>query len=192
MKAVKHKIVFLGDVCVGKTSLINRFIYDSFDNNYNSTVGIDFLCKTVSTENKTYRLQLWDTAGQERFRSLLPNYIRNSSVAVIVFDVTQAESFSQLEKWVNEVKTERSNCMSILVVGNKIDKQDERQVTREEAACMAEELGSLYLETSAKTRENIEELIHTVVGSLPEEVSIPKGMNLGTQKIDQHKSKCQC
>ena len=84
----KYKLVFLGDQSVGKTSIITRFTYDTFDSNYQATIGIDFLSKTMYLEDRTIRLQLWDTAGQERFRSLIPSYIRDSSVAVIVFDIT--------------------------------------------------------------------------------------------------------
>ncbi|MFS7949361.1 putative small GTP-binding protein [Helianthus anomalus] len=83
----KYKLVFLGDQSVGKTSIITRFMYDKFDTTYQATIGIDFLSKTMYLEDRTVRLQLWDTAGQERFRSLIPSYIRDSSVAVIVYDV---------------------------------------------------------------------------------------------------------
>ncbi|GJN10972.1 hypothetical protein PR202_ga29123 [Eleusine coracana subsp. coracana] len=84
----KYKLVFLGDQSVGKTSIITRFMYDKFDTTYQATIGIDFLSKTMYLEDRTVRLQLWDTAGQERFRSLIPSYIRDSSVAVVVFDVS--------------------------------------------------------------------------------------------------------
>jgi GTPase SAR1 family protein len=84
----KYKLVFLGDQGVGKTSIITRFMYDTFDNAYQATIGIDFLSKTMYMEDRTVRLQLWDTAGQERFRSLIPSYIRDSSVAVVAYDIT--------------------------------------------------------------------------------------------------------
>lgn len=84
----KFKLVFLGEQSVGKTSLITRFMYDTFDANYQATIGIDFLSKTMYLDDRTVRLQLWDTAGQERFRSLIPSYIRDSSVAIVVYDVT--------------------------------------------------------------------------------------------------------
>lgn len=89
----KYKLVFVGDQSVGKTSIITRFMYDKFDNNYQATIGIDFLSKTMYLEDRTVRLQLWDTAGQERFRSLIPSYIRDSSVAVVVYDVSNRASF---------------------------------------------------------------------------------------------------
>ena len=93
----KFKLVFLGEQSVGKTSLITRFMYDSFDNTYQATIGIDFLSKTMYLEDRTVRLQLWDTAGQERFRSLIPSYIRDSTVAVVVYDITNANSFHQVK-----------------------------------------------------------------------------------------------
>ena len=122
----KHKLVFLGDIYVGKTSIINRFMYDSFDTNYQATIGIDFLSKTLYLDDRTVRLQLWDTAGQERFRSLIPNYIRDSSVAVIVFDITNKQTFANCDKWVEDVKNERGNDVVIVFVGNKNDKAEER------------------------------------------------------------------
>eukprot|EP00004_Rigifila_ramosa_P013800 TRINITY_DN3085_c0_g1_i3.p1 TRINITY_DN3085_c0_g1~~TRINITY_DN3085_c0_g1_i3.p1 ORF type:complete len:123 (-),score=18.65 TRINITY_DN3085_c0_g1_i3:375-743(-) len=89
----KYKLVFLGDQSVGKTSIITRFMYDSFENTYQATIGIDFLSKTLYLDDRTVRLQLWDTAGQERFRSLIPSYIRDSSVAIIVYDITSSLFF---------------------------------------------------------------------------------------------------
>jgi len=94
----KYKLVFLGDQSVGKTSIITRFMYDQFDKAYQATIGIDFLSKTMYLEDRTVRLQLWDTAGQERFRSLIPSYIRDSSVAVIVYDITDRASFLNSSK----------------------------------------------------------------------------------------------
>jgi len=90
----KFKLVFLGEQSVGKTSLITRFMYDNFDAQYAATIGIDFLSKTMYLDDRTVRLQLWDTAGQERFRSLIPSYIRDSSVAVVVYDVTSISSYA--------------------------------------------------------------------------------------------------
>ncbi|PAV59216.1 hypothetical protein WR25_05317 [Diploscapter pachys] len=99
----KYKLVFLGEQSVGKTSIITRFMYDSFDSTYQATIGIDFLSKTMYLEDKMVRLQLWDTAGQERFRSLIPSYIRDSSVAVIAYDVTR-RNFIRLCPRINNLK----------------------------------------------------------------------------------------
>merc|ERR1712187_236047 len=117
----KSTVVFLGKQSVGKTSLITRFMYDSFDNTYQATIGIDFLSKTMYLEDRTVRLQLWDTAGQERFRSLIPSYIRDSSVAVIVYDVANRLSFRNCQTWIDEVRKEREQDVLIMLVGNKSD-----------------------------------------------------------------------
>src|SRR3569832_2011329 len=105
----KYKLVFLGDQSVGKTSIITRFMYDNFARHYQATIGIDFLSNTMYLEDRSVRLQLWDTAGQERFRSLIPSYIRDSSVAVVVYDVSNRTSFLNTGRWVEEVRAERGN-----------------------------------------------------------------------------------
>jgi len=128
----KYKLVFLGDQSVGKTSIITRFMYDNFDKTYQATIGIDFLSKTIYLEDRTVRLQLWDTAGQERFRSLIPSYIRDSSVAVVVYDVTNRASFLNSAKWIEDVRGERGSDVVIMLVGNKTDLQGKRQVSPEE------------------------------------------------------------
>uniref|UniRef100_A0AAY5L8L0 RAB41, member RAS oncogene family n=1 Tax=Esox lucius TaxID=8010 RepID=A0AAY5L8L0_ESOLU len=124
----KFKLVFLGEQSVGKTSLITRFMYDSFDNTYQATIGIDFLSKTMYLEDRTIRLQLWDTAGQERFRSLIPSYIRDSAAAVVVYDIANLNSFQQTSKWIDDVRTERGGDVIIMLVGNKTDLADKRWV----------------------------------------------------------------
>merc|ERR1712118_321531 len=128
----KYKLVFLGDQSVGKTSIITRFMYDKFDNTYQATIGIDFLSKTMYLEDRTVRLQLWDTAGQERFRSLIPSYIRDSAVAVVVYDTTSKGSFASTRKWVEGVRAERGSDVIVVLVGNKTDLEDKRDVTQEE------------------------------------------------------------
>ncbi|CAN1224790.1 Ras-related protein RABH1e [Linum perenne] len=125
----KYKLVFLGDQSVGKTSIITRFMYDKFDTTYQATIGIDFLSKTMYLEDRTVRLQLWDTAGQERFRSLIPSYIRDSSVAVVVYDVANRQSFLNTSKWIEEVRTERGSDVIIVLVGNKTDLVDKSETS---------------------------------------------------------------
>jgi small GTP-binding protein len=169
----KHKLVFLGDIYVGKTSIINRFMYDSFDNNYQATIGIDFLSKTLYLDDRTVRLQLWDTAGQERFRSLIPNYIRDSSVAVIVFDITNKQTFVNCDKWVEDVKNERGNDAVVVLVGNKNDRVDERAVTVEEANVKAKSHDAIYIETSAKTGDNVKQLFKQIATTLPGDKPAP-------------------
>eukprot|EP01098_Paradermamoeba_levis_P007957 TRINITY_DN3315_c0_g1_i1.p1 TRINITY_DN3315_c0_g1~~TRINITY_DN3315_c0_g1_i1.p1 ORF type:complete len:224 (-),score=62.58 TRINITY_DN3315_c0_g1_i1:204-875(-) len=163
----KYKIVFLGDQSVGKTSIITRFMYDTFDSTYQATIGIDFLSKTMYLEDRTVRLQLWDTAGQERFRSLIPSYIRDSSVAVVVYDITNRTSFLNTGRWIDEVRTERGNDVIIMLVGNKTDLADKRNVSTEEGEAKAKEHDIMFIETSAKASYNIKALFRKVASALP-------------------------
>ncbi|ABN67857.2 predicted protein [Scheffersomyces stipitis CBS 6054] len=167
----KYKIVFLGDQSVGKTSLITRFMYDTFDETYAATIGIDFLSKTMYLDdNRTIRLQLWDTAGQERFRSLIPSYIRDSHVAVICYDITNKKSFNNLDKWIKDVKLERGDDVIIVLVGNKSDlANDKRQVTLEDVEALHRKVGSkFFIETSTKANHNVKLLFKKIAQSLPE------------------------
>ncbi|XP_078474199.1 ras-related protein Rab-6A isoform X1 [Lampetra planeri] len=163
----KFKLVFLGEQSVGKTSLITRFMYDSFDNTYQATIGIDFLSKTMYLEDRTIRLQLWDTAGQERFRSLIPSYIRDSAAAVVVYDITNVNSFQQTSKWIDDVRTERGSDVIIMLVGNKTDLADKRQVSIDEGERKAKELNVMFIETSAKAGYNVKQLFRRVAAALP-------------------------
>lgn len=163
----KYKLVFLGDESVGKTSIITRFMYDHFDDTYQATIGIDFLSKTMYLEDRVLRLQLWDTAGQERFRSLIPSYIRDSSVAIIVYDITSKISFTNTRKWIEDVREERGNDVLIMLVGNKNDLFDHRQVTLNEGMEKASQYQVLFMETSAKSGDNIKILFRKVATNLP-------------------------
>uniref|UniRef100_A0A8D0ZEZ6 RAB6A, member RAS onco family n=1 Tax=Sus scrofa TaxID=9823 RepID=A0A8D0ZEZ6_PIG len=152
----KFKLVFLGEQSVGKTSLITRFMYDSFDNTYQ--VFYPFI---------HIQLQLWDTAGQERFRSLIPSYIRDSAAAVVVYDITNVNSFQQTTKWIDDVRTERGSDVIIMLVGNKTDLADKRQVSIEEGERKAKELNVMFIETSAKAGYNVKQLFRRVAAALP-------------------------
>ncbi|KAI9321627.1 rab protein 6 [Dichotomocladium elegans] len=163
----KYKLVFLGEQSVGKTSLITRFMYDTFDNTYQATIGIDFLSKTMYLDERTIRLQLWDTAGQERFRSLIPSYIRDSSVCVVVYDITKRTSFMNTTKWIDDVRAERGHDVIIVMVGNKTDLNEKRQVTIDEAEKMAKEYSVMHVETSAKAGYNVKTLFRKIGYALP-------------------------
>lgn len=164
---VKHKLVFLGDQSVGKTSIITRFMYDTFDRQYLATIGIDFLSKTLYLEDRTVRMQLWDTAGQERFRALIPGYIRDSAGAVVVYDIASRASFTSTFKWIEEVRVERGNDLVIVLVGNKSDLPEKREVSTEEAESKARDYGVMFLEVSAKQGTNVKALFRKIANALP-------------------------
>ncbi|CDH58022.1 ras-related protein rab-6a [Lichtheimia corymbifera JMRC:FSU:9682] len=163
----KYKLVFLGEQSVGKTSLITRFMYDTFDNTYQATIGIDFLSKTMYLDDRTIRLQLWDTAGQERFRSLIPSYIRDSSATVIVYDITNRNSFMNTTKWIDDVRAERGKDVIIILVGNKTDIGEKRQVSVEDGEKKAKEYNVMFIETSAKAGYNVKALFRKIGHALP-------------------------
>ncbi|CAD8080984.1 unnamed protein product [Paramecium sonneborni] len=166
----KQKLVFLGNSFVGKTSIIERFVQNTFDPKSQPTVGIDFISKNMTIDGKTMRLLLWDTAGQERFYSLIPGYVRDAQCAVIVFDVTSRHSFESLDRWFKEVKQTRGNEALIVILGNKIDA--ERVVSLEEAKDYAMKKDILYYEVSAKTGKGIEEAMEQICLALPTDHSL--------------------
>ncbi|KAL5489941.1 RYH1 [Sanghuangporus weigelae] len=197
----RTKIVLLGDQSVGKTSLITRFMYDTFDNTYQATIGIDFLSKTMYLEDRTVRLQLWDTAGQERFRSLIPSYIRDSSVAIVVYDITNRQSFLSTTRWIDEVRSERGNDVIIVLVGNKADLSDKRQIGLEEAQKQADDLSIMFMETSAKAGHNVKSLFKKIAMSLPGMENNAAATTSENNKVDVTKpsenevpeaANCQC
>eukprot|EP00820_Chromera_velia_P030344 Cvel_13068.t1-p1 / transcript=Cvel_13068.t1 / gene=Cvel_13068 / organism=Chromera_velia_CCMP2878 / gene_product=Ras-related protein RABH1e, putative / transcript_product=Ras-related protein RABH1e, putative / location=Cvel_scaffold879:61986-62787(+) / protein_length=128 / sequence_SO=supercontig / SO=protein_coding / is_pseudo=false len=125
--AAKFKFIFLGDEFVGKTSIIQRFASNSFEEAYVNTIGMDLIPKKITVDDKPVRLQLWDTAGQERFRALIPGYFRDADVAVIVYDVVNRKSFDETASWAEEVRRERGDEVILALVGNKVDLTDLRQ-----------------------------------------------------------------
>lgn len=166
-QAQKYKVIFLGDESVGKTSIITRFMYDTFEPRAQSTIGIDFLAKTVILDDRSIKLLLWDTAGQERFRGLIPGYIRESHIAVIVYDVTNAASFQSTSHWIDIVRRERGNETLIALVGNKTDLADKRVVSTAEGEHKAAQEDAVFVETSAKLGFNIKPLFRKAVSALP-------------------------
>jgi len=162
----KYKVVFLGDQAVGKTSIIHRFIYDSFDDNYQATIGIDFMSHKMYIEDKVVILNLWDTAGQERFKSLIPSYIKDSAVAIVIFDITNRASFMSVEKWIEDARAMRDDEVLLVLAGNKCDLQSHRQVTTQEAEAFARDRSLLYMEVSAKEGINVVETFNEVAKKL--------------------------
>jgi len=183
----KYKLVFLGDQSVGKTSVITRFMYDTFDSTYQPTIGIDFLSKTMYLDDKTIRMQLWDTAGQERFRSLIPSYIRDSSVAVVCYDITSRDSFINTAKWIDDVRQERGDDVIMVLCGNKTDLEDRRAVSYEEGESKSREYNIMFVETSAKTGFNVKALFRKVAAALPGMDSTPKAEGSDVTKVDLEK-----
>jgi len=150
------KIVVVGDSNVGKSSLICRYCDESFTDSFISTIGIDFKFKTLEEKGKKVKLQIWDSSGQERFRSIIPSLYRGAKGIVLVFDVTDVSSFKNVSLWIEEIKKTASEDAQLILVGNKSDLMESREVERIEAQQFAFQNDCLYFETSAKSTENVE------------------------------------
>lgn len=158
------KLLMIGDSGVGKSSLLLRFTSDSFDD-LSPTIGVDFKLKLMTIGGKRLKLTIWDTAGQERFRTLTSSYYRGAQGIIFVYDVTRRETFTNLsEIWAKEVDLYSTNqdCIKMLV-GNKVDRENERVVTKQEGIALARQLGCLFLECSAKTHVNVENCFEELV-----------------------------
>ncbi|CAK0819790.1 unnamed protein product [Prorocentrum cordatum] len=151
------KVVLIGDSNAGKSSLLLRFADDTFSESYITTIGVDFRFKTITVDGKTIKLQIWDTAGQERFRTITSAYYRGADGIVMVYDVTDADSFNHVNDWVTEVNRYVNESTCKMLIGNKCDLTEERQVSPEEGRKKAEELGMGFVETSAKAATNVAE-----------------------------------
>ena len=150
-----YKIVIIGDAGVGKSCLLNRAAKEKFTSDYCPTLGFEFLAFSTNIENKIIRLQIWDTCGQEVYRSLITNFYRNASLAFMVYAINSKESFLNINKWLKEVKINSNPDIKIILIGNKSDLDNERQVSYEEAKKFKEENQISYFEeTSAKTGLN--------------------------------------
>uniref|UniRef100_A0A1A9ZE49 Ras-related protein Rab-21 n=1 Tax=Glossina pallidipes TaxID=7398 RepID=A0A1A9ZE49_GLOPL len=153
------KVVLLGEGCVGKTSIVLRYVEDKFNPQHISTLQASFLTKKVNLDNGAkVQLNIWDTAGQERFHALGPIYYRGSHGAILVYDITDEDSFQKVKNWVKELKRMLGSDIVLTIAGNKTDLENERTVPFEDALDYADSVGAYYFETSAKANENIEKL----------------------------------
>ena len=161
-------ILLLGDTSVGKTCLISRYANGVFREDYIQTVGIDYVSKQEIINDKNINIKLWDTAGQERFKALTPTYLRGAEGIVLVYDVTNLESFESLKFWIESLKSNLGeNSLPIIIDGNKID-LDDRDVSKETAQKFAQEYNYKYFETSAKSGVGVDELFREIVNQILE------------------------
>uniref|UniRef100_A0A7S2RYM3 Ras-related protein Rab-5C n=1 Tax=Rhizochromulina marina TaxID=1034831 RepID=A0A7S2RYM3_9STRA len=161
------KLVLLGDTAVGKSCLVVRFVRDEFFEFQEPTIGAAFLTQTVALDDATVKFEIWDTAGQERYRSLAPMYYRGASAAIVVYDITNKDSFNGARSWVKELQKRGDPNVVIALAGNKSDLEHKRKVETEEAEAYALENGILHMETSAKSATNVKSLFVEIARKLP-------------------------
>jgi len=166
-KTCQFKLVLLGESSVGKSSLVLRFVKGQFHEFQESTIGAAFLTQTVQIDDTTVKFEIWDTAGQERYHSLAPMYYRGAQAAIVVYDISNKETFQKAQTWIKELQRQASPNIVIALAGNKLDLAAKRTVTFEEAKAYADECGLLFMETSAKTAANVMDIFTSIAKKLP-------------------------
>ncbi|XP_076588218.1 ras-related protein Rab-8B-like [Chaetodon auriga] len=156
------KLLLIGDSGVGKTCLLFRFSEDSFNTTFISTIGIDFKIRTIELDGKRVKLQIWDTAGQERFRTITTAYYRGAMGIMLVYDICNEKSFENIKNWIRNIEEHASSDVEKMVLGNKCDMTDRRQVSKDRGEKLAIDYGVKFLETSAKSSLNVEEAFYTM------------------------------
>lgn len=178
-KIFQFKLVLLGESAVGKSSLVLRFVKGQFLDYQESTIGAAFLTQTVCLNDTTVKFEIWDTAGQERYHSLAPMYYRGAQAAIVVYDITSYDSFDRAKKWVKELQRQGNPNIVIALAGNKVDLASKRTVEIEESQAYSEENGILFMETSAKTAANVNELFVAIAKKLPKTTRPASAVNPG-------------
>jgi len=180
------KLLLIGDSGVGKSCLLLRFTDDTYTESYISTIGVDFKIRTIELDGKKIKLQIWDTAGQERFRTITSSYYRGAHGIIVVYDVTDMESFNNVKQWLNEIDRYACENVNKLLVGNKCDLVQKKAVQFEAAKAFADQLDIPFLETSAKNATNVEKAFLTMAAEIKNTIASQPAVKPGTKdtKVD--------
>lgn len=190
-KSLQFKLVLLGESAVGKSSLVLRFVKGQFHEYQETTIGAAFLTQTVAVDDVTVKFEIWDTAGQERYHSLAPMYYRGAQAAIIVYDITNRDTFERAKTWVKELDRQARKDIVIALAGNKADLDSKRMVEHEEGKGYAEDNKLLFMETSAKTATNVSEVFLAIARALPKNEPKTPGANGNTVRVDSEQQATQ-
>ena len=157
------KVVLVGDSFVGKTNIMSKYLKNEFHEDSKATVGVEFGTKQFNVEGHSIKAQIWDTAGQERYKAITSAYYKGAKGAFIVYDITRKNSFESIDKWINDVTAVADKKITIVLIGNKSDLEDQRQVTKEQGEDKANKLQVAFLETSAFSGENLEKAFQMMI-----------------------------
>ena len=195
------KVVLVGDSFVGKTNIMSKYIKNEFHEDSKATVGVEFGSKQFTVEGHSIKAQIWDTAGQERYKAITSAYYKGAKGAFIVYDITRKQSFDSVEKWVNDVTAVADKKITIILIGNKCDLEDQRQITKEQGEEKANKLEIAFLETSALSGENLDKAFDKMMNEvykkcheemLSDDVDLidGKGKDINLDKNDANEKKC--
>jgi Ras-related protein Rab-8A len=191
------KLLLIGESGVGKTCLLLRYANESFSPTFITTIGIDFKIKNIQVDNKRIKLQIWDTAGQERFRTITTSYFRGAQGILLVYDVTDRHSFIAIKTWSQQIKLHADSEVNKILLGNKCDQKEHRQVSYEEGESLAKSQNMKFFETSAKTDINVEEAFLSIARDVKDRLlkdgganTLNSGYNLNQRQQKKGKSSC--
>lgn len=167
MAAREVKVCLLGESGVGKSSIVMRFVNDTFKSALESTIGASFMSKRINVDGNHYVFQIWDTAGQEKYRSLAPMYYRGAAAAIIVYDVTRESTFRTVKDWIRELQKNATTDIVLAIAGNKCDLEDLREVRLKDVEEYVSQIGAIFVETSALSAVNVPDLFVKIAKKLP-------------------------
>ena len=194
------KLILIGDSCVGKSNILLKYLKNEFDPNSRATVGVEFGTKNIIINNKKIKIQIWDTAGQERYRSITSAYYKGAKGALIVYDITRKCTFDNIDKWISDLKLNGDKNICIVILGNKSDLDDKREVSKGEGIKKSEMYKTAFLETSALNGDNIGKAFDEIIDQIIQnnksffednnKKEMDKGVNLNGSSKDNDKKKC--